>query len=418
MTPSTSPPLSTPSTLSRPEPALPGPLPAGSVLAHVGIHKTGTTALQSVLALQRETLREHGVLYPGHAENHHRPAMALSGTRWGAVEREGRPVPAELWSDLVAEVRGCGDRVVISSEFFGDVRGAHGEQLRDDLGPDRVHVVLGVRPLPLVLASAWQQTLKRGRRHTFDHWLQRVYLGSREGNPRAFWSRYSYGAAVRRWSEWVGPERVNVVVLDDDDHTWQPRAFEALLGLPSGVITGVEPARLNRSLTAAEAEGLRRTNELSATFLEWPLYEPLVRNGGVLRMVENRTVDPAEDRIAVPDWAVQHAVDEGRTAVEEISASGVRVIGRLELLGQVPRRMAERPLSAEEATAVNRPPSVPLEAFAQALAGTLAASVTHGVRPTQPSGPEGELIKDTSAPDLVRVLADRVKRRIARRLHR
>jgi hypothetical protein len=418
MTPSPSPSPDQPSTSPTSEPPLPEALPAGSVLAHVGIHKTGTTAIQSVLALQRPALLEHGVLYPGSAENHHRPAMALTGTRWGAVEKEGRPVPARLWSDLAAEVRRWPDRAVVSSEFFGDARGAHGAQFRDDLGPDRVHVVLGVRPLPYVLTSAWQQTLKRGRRHSFEHWLQKVYLGSREGNPRAFWSRYSYGAAVRRWAEWVGIDRVSVVVLDDEDHSWQPRVFEALLGLPSGLITGVPPARVNRSLTAAEAEGLRRTNELIADFIDWPLFEPLVRNGGVLGMVENRTAAPDEARIAVPDWAVQHAVEEGRQAVEQIAASGVRILGRLELLGQVPRRMAEHPLSAEQATAVNHPPSIPTEAFAQALSGTLAAAVTHGVRPARTDGPEGDLVKNTSAPDLVRVLGHRVKRRVARRIRR
>jgi hypothetical protein len=269
-------------------------------------------------------------------------------------------------------------------------------------GPrDRLHVVLGVRPLPYVLASAWQQTLKRGRRHTFDDWLQRVYLGSSKGNPRAFWSRYSYGATVRRWRSWLGPDRVNVVVLDDDDHSWQPRVFEALLGLPRGLVTDVQPERVNRSLTAAEAEALRRTNEIIAGVVDWPLYEPMVRNGAVLHMVENRPLGPDGARIAVPDWAVEHATKEGRTAIQEITASGANVIGRLELLGRVPRRMAQNPLTREQATAVNTPPSIPLEAFAQAMTGTLEAAVSHGVRATTVSGPEGEIVKDTPAPELI-----------------
>ncbi len=418
MAPSSSSPRGQRSTDPTPEPPLPDPLPAGAVLGHVGIHKTGTTAVQSVLAHQRDVLKQRGVLYPGLSESHHQAAMALTGTRWGAVEKQGRPVPPERWSELVDEVRRWPDRVVVSSEFFGDARGRHGEQFRDDLGRDRLHVVLGVRPLPYVLASAWQQTLKRGRRHTFEEWLQRTYLGSRKVNPRAFWSRYTYGAAVRRWSRWLGPERVNVIVLDDDDHSWQPRVFESLLGLPAGLINGVQPARANRSLTAAEAEALRRANEMIAGVVDWPLYEPLVRNGAVVHLVENRPVDPDEARIAVPDWAVQHATEEGRTAIREITESGVNVFGRLELLGQVPRRMAEHPLSAEEAAAINHPPVVPLEAFAQALSGTLEAAVSHGARPVPVSGPEGEIVKDTPAPELVRILAHRAKRRAAARLHR
>src|SRR6185437_7026756 len=101
-------------------------------------------------------------------------------------------------TDLAGEVQQISERVVISSEFFGDTRDPNGERFRDELGPERLHVLIGVRPLPYILASAWQQTLKRGRRHTFDQWLQNVYNGPREGNPRTFWSRYSYGAAVKR----------------------------------------------------------------------------------------------------------------------------------------------------------------------------------------------------------------------------
>jgi hypothetical protein len=183
-------------------------------------------------------------------------------------------------------------------------------------------------------------------------------------------------------------------------------------------MTGVQPERANRSLTAAEAESLRRTNELIARVVDWPLYEPLVRNGAVLHLVENRPVGPDEARIAVPDWAVEHATEEGRTAIQQITASGVNVLGRLELLGQVPRRLAENPLSAEQATAVNHPASIPVEAFAQAVTGALDAAVSHGVRPAPVSGPEGEIVKDTPAPELVRILANRVKRRAAARLHR
>jgi hypothetical protein len=122
---------------------VPDPLPPGAVLAHVGIHKTGTTAIQSVLAQQREVLASHGVVYPGEQVNHHKAAMALTGTRWGAVEREGRPVPPIHWSNLVTAVRRTSDRVVISSEFFGDTRGANGERFRDELGPERLHVLIG-----------------------------------------------------------------------------------------------------------------------------------------------------------------------------------------------------------------------------------------------------------------------------------
>jgi hypothetical protein len=403
-----SPPASSP-------PALPDPLPPGAVLAHVGVHKTGTTAIQSVLTQQRSVLEGHGVVYPGRNSNHHKAAMALTGTKWGRVEKDGRPIPPRHWSDLVHEVQHTDKRVVVSSEFFGDTRDPHGERLRDDLGKDRLHVVIGIRPLPHVLASAWQQTLKLGRHSTFDEWLQKVYLGAPTANPRGFWGRYDYGGAVRRWSDWVGHDQVSVIVLDDQDHSWQPRVFESLLDLPAGVIDGVSPGRSNRSLTAPEAAAIRRANEMMDKHVDWLIYEPLIRNGAIVAMVENRTPDPGEPRIATPDWAVQHAVEQGGRAADEIADSGVRVLGRLELLGQVPERMAANPLTAEEATAINEPGAVPLEAFAQAVAGTVAGALRHGVRPIGDLGADAQLVKDTTAKDLLGVVARRTKRRLNRR---
>jgi hypothetical protein len=399
---------------TSPNPVLPEPLPRGAVLAHVGVHKTGTTAIQSILAQQRSVLAAHGVVYPGREDNHHKAAMALTATKWGRVEKDGRPVAPRHWTDLTYEVSQTDKRVVVSSEFFGDTRDPHGERFRDDLGKERVHVVIGVRPLPHVLASVWQQTLKLGRRSSFDQWLDKVYLGPPQDNPRSFWSRYDYGSAVQRWSEWVGREQVSVVVLDDEDHSWQPRVFESLLDLPPGIVTGVAPTRSNRSLTAPEAAALHRANVLMDQDVDWLVYEPLIRNGAIVGMVENRAPDPGEPRIAVPDWAVQHAAEQGRRSVARIEDSGVRVLGRLELLGQVPTRMGDQPLSAEEATAINNPGTVSIEAFAQAVNGTVAGALRHGVRPIGVPGPEAGLVKNTPATELVRVVAGRVKRRLLR----
>jgi hypothetical protein len=211
---------------------------------------------------------------------------------------------------------------------------------------------------------------------------------------------------------------VSVIVLDDQDHSWQPRVFESLLDLPAGMIDGVPPERSNRSLTAPEAAAIRRANEMMEKHVDWLVYEPLIRHGAIVGMVENRAPDPGEPRIAVPDWAVQHAAEQGRQAAVEIVDSGVRVLGRLELLGQVPERMAANAFTAEQATAINEPGAVPLEAFAQAVAGTLEGALRTGVRPIGDLAPEAQLVKETTAKDLIGVLAGRVRRRLNRQSDR
>ena len=41
------------------------PLPERAICLHIGVHKTGTTALQAALAAARPELRRNGVSYPG-----------------------------------------------------------------------------------------------------------------------------------------------------------------------------------------------------------------------------------------------------------------------------------------------------------------------------------------------------------------
>ena len=55
------------------------PLPADAIALHIGIHKTGTTALQAALADARPELAAHGVLYPGRRTAQHGAAMAVLG---------------------------------------------------------------------------------------------------------------------------------------------------------------------------------------------------------------------------------------------------------------------------------------------------------------------------------------------------
>ena len=63
-------------------------LPPDAVLLHVGVHKTGTTAIQAALADARPELRRAGVLYPGKRKAQHRSAMAVTQRTWDLSETE------------------------------------------------------------------------------------------------------------------------------------------------------------------------------------------------------------------------------------------------------------------------------------------------------------------------------------------
>src|SRR5436309_10865136 len=114
-----------------------------TVLVHVGMHKTGTTAIQSVLAGLRADLEQRGVLYPGEREAHHVEARSLTRNTLGWQTAPLPPPDPAVWDDLAAQVRHTRGRVVLSSEFFSGASAEQADQLVQDLGPERVHVLIG-----------------------------------------------------------------------------------------------------------------------------------------------------------------------------------------------------------------------------------------------------------------------------------
>ena len=167
-------------------------IPERAVLVHIGMHKTGTTALQSVLAARRNELPAHGVVYPGLREAHHREARSLTQARVGQGGRDAAPPPG-LWSEFAASIAGVTERVVISSEFFSGARGDQPVRLVRDLGRDRTHILLGIRNLTETGVSTWQQTLKQGRVSTIDRWATQNI--PRDGRPATTWRRRGMCAA-------------------------------------------------------------------------------------------------------------------------------------------------------------------------------------------------------------------------------
>ncbi|HEY4377379.1 MAG TPA: hypothetical protein VGM93_09480, partial [Acidimicrobiales bacterium] len=80
-------------------------LPANAILVHIGPHKTGTTALQSMLDRGRSAMAEHGVLYPGTKGAHHDEARSLRQHSAGwANDAEATPDP-EIWNQLVRDAK-------------------------------------------------------------------------------------------------------------------------------------------------------------------------------------------------------------------------------------------------------------------------------------------------------------------------
>ncbi|HEY0775270.1 MAG TPA: hypothetical protein VGD51_14370, partial [Nocardioidaceae bacterium] len=143
------------------------------VYLHVGAPKTGTTYLQDRLGANSETLAEHGIYFPrgplgrdpGHT--HFRAALDLLGEDWGgpAGHAEG------YWDALIRKVRRSRGTVIISHEILAAAPAEKIARAMADLEGSEVHVVFSARDIARQLPAFWQESIKQGRRWTFQKFL-------------------------------------------------------------------------------------------------------------------------------------------------------------------------------------------------------------------------------------------------------
>lgn len=306
------------------------------VLLHVGVHKTGTTAIQAALADARDELATHNVRYPGKLQAQHRAALALLGRPWGWNNRGGGVMDREHFDRLAKRTVKAPGRVVISSEFFCE---ASAEQAQEavvalgDSGTRPVRVVVTLRNLGKLLPSSWQQYLKYGMTTSYDAWLTDVLAtpGSSKMTP-TFWKRHDHGDVVSRWEQAVGRENLTVMVLEDVPRDYMFETFAQFLDVPSEILTSRMELTSNRSMTAAEAEVLVRLNKRVKKTMQWTDYVMLVRRGVALGMVEGREPEVTEPKLHTPDWALDAAQQVGIASVNTIRELGVEVLGNLDAL--------------------------------------------------------------------------------------
>jgi hypothetical protein len=86
------------------------------VYLHVGVHKSGTPYLQSMLLRHRAALRDAGVLYPGASSRMFLAAVEVRGTYkgWGLRGREVRG----NWDAICRSAREFDGVTVVSHELF------------------------------------------------------------------------------------------------------------------------------------------------------------------------------------------------------------------------------------------------------------------------------------------------------------
>ena len=312
------------------------PLPEGSRLVHIGPHKTGTTALQASFWNNRIEAETQGVHYASNGR--HALSAVLAGIEhsspWTANKR---PPPRWLWTRLLNDIRSSNaKRVVLSSEYFADARPEPAARVIKELDPERVQIIVTIRPLSRILTSQWQQFVRNQNTTPFDEFLKKHLDDPHPADPPVFWRRHRHDDLVRRWVDLVGRDRLTVVALDDSDRDMVLRAFEQLTGLATGTLEA-DPTIQNRSMTLPEIEMIRQFN-IAFKKLQLPslLYQRTMRFGAA-HLMQQRTPRPGEPKIELPDWSVEPIREIATDIVNGIRATGVRVVGNLEDMLYIPK---------------------------------------------------------------------------------
>ncbi|MEV7431557.1 hypothetical protein AB0N29_18230 [Nocardioides sp. NPDC092400] len=256
------------------------------VVLHVGLPKTGTTYLQSLLATQRDALRAGGVLHPFLRPGAmFQAAVELRGSaaKFGLAEQQ----VAGTWAALCDRARAHDGPVLLGHEVLA---GATPEQVAAALAPlagVEVDVVVTARDLGRQATAHWQEEVKLGDTRSFAE-LEAGELRAdtgRDAGPDAggrrphFWHAQDWGWALERWSTAVPASRVHLVVCPEPGaapaELW--RRFAAAARIDPGLVDADAVPVANPSLGRSEVALLRAVNRELAGRLDRDTYLRVVK---------------------------------------------------------------------------------------------------------------------------------------------
>ncbi len=230
---------------------------ARRVFLHLGLPKTGTSYLQTILWAHRDELRAAGLLVPGRERRDHLWASLVVRDDPRVARRN--PRAPEAWDVLRTETAAWAGDVVLSHEFFCSATAEQAARAVAALAPAEVHLVVTAREPLGLFTSSWQESLKnRGTTRLED------YGRSESEDPLEVWDwrALDLGLVLGRWAPTVPDDRVHLITPPARD---RPRSelwsrWCGVVGLDPAVVGGDE-GFANASLGVAEAETLRRVNE-------------------------------------------------------------------------------------------------------------------------------------------------------------
>jgi hypothetical protein len=297
---------------------------AKRVFLHLGLPKTGTSYLQTILWSHRDALRSAGLLVPGRERRDHLWASLVVRDDPRVGNRNARA--PESWSVLLGESAQWDGDVVISHEFFCAASAEQAARAVDALAPAEVHLVLTAREPLGLFTSSWQESLKNKGTTPIED-----YGRGESDDPLEVWDwrALDLRLVLERWAGAVPADRVHIVPTPASDaapdELW--RSFCSVLGVDPGVVG--EAGRFpNASMGVVEAEALRRLNSRLTGF------DSAFDRGVWIRsfLADDRLVPRGGERFWPGEDQVADCRRRGDAAVALVRERGYDVVGDLDSL--------------------------------------------------------------------------------------
>lgn len=306
---------------------------AERVFLHLGVPKSGTTYLQTLLWQHKEVLQEQGVLLPGARRQEH--TWSSFAVREDPVLLKRGPEAPGAWDRITAEVAAWPGIAVISHEFFGAATTEQANRALAALAPAQVHLVVTARDALSLLTASWQELLKYR-----DTTPLRSHNREVSASPLDVWNWRSLDASevLGRWATAIPPQQVHVVVLprqpSSETEYWQ--RFAGLFMQDPGGVDAAASVR-NESMGVVESELLRSiSGKLPQDLTKFPTHTWMRDYVAAQQLVPRR---------GEPFWPAAEQLEECRVRSEVMTAridqARYHVVGSLDDL-LVPTELPQR----------------------------------------------------------------------------
>jgi len=223
---------------------------------HVGLPKTGTSYLQSILWRSPAALADQDLQMLPHSEPEtFQMMLSLRGQLDPAMDPPAAFEAFDRFRDEVSHATAT--RALVSQELLGAAKPAQIATLLEALDQYEVHVIVTVRDLAGFAPSAWQQHVKARGVKAFHAYLEDL-AGMGSGKPAP---SYDVHGVLDRWGAQVPPERMHVVTVPKRGTSERVllERFCSVLDVDPDALNTRAPSA-NTSLGLVQAELLRRVN--------------------------------------------------------------------------------------------------------------------------------------------------------------